>query len=132
MPGSGTHLFSTRCTTPLSRALKILALVLGAVALVIVVLFAALIGYGMYGESASKGKATDLCASATAGSDASGLPDRAIQLGAVRGRAHWREVEGGENELVAIFPGTTPRSGYQCAILAKDGRVTVAAVTALD
>jgi hypothetical protein len=111
-----------------AQKLKHLVKSLLGVALVIAVFF----GYVRWVEGSARRAAESFCASATVGSLAESLPERAIELGAERRYARWTDAVNGRSQMLAMFTGVPPFSRYICTVDAEHGRVVASNVGHLD
>jgi hypothetical protein len=109
--------------------LKKVSLGIGIGILVLFIIFALYLAYGIYAENSASRKAASICASVSPGDETSGLRESAISDGAFW--AKWFESEDA-NTLLIMYMGFPPFSRHICSIKAKDGRVISAELTYLD
>ncbi|MEB0112776.1 hypothetical protein QN397_15565 [Variovorax sp. RTB1] len=91
------------------------------IALGMVVIFGAYVGYGMYREPIAEADAKRFCASIKVGDPSEGLPEKALAAGAETAFAKWadsldKRVTSKERHLSAIFTGAPPFSRHICEI----------------
>lgn len=90
------------------------------------------VGYVRWVEGKAQAAAESFCASATVGSDASALPERAIAAGAERRYARWARGDGGKAQMLAVFTGVPPFSRHLCTVETESGRVVATHLGHLD
>lgn len=99
------------------KAIRIILRWIGYLAGALALLVAAQIGWGIYREPIAKKEAQDFCATIQVGQSTDGIQERAIESGAVKGFAKWREVDG-THQLMAIYVGMPPFSRHTCVVKA--------------
>jgi hypothetical protein len=108
---------------PISRQLKVVAVLFG--------LFAIYVVYGLYAEKVAERKSLAMCHSIAAGSVTTGLRERALADGANEWQSRWHNLDGTDN-LSITYTGAPPFSRHICWVKAKEGRVISAELTYLD
>lgn len=111
------------------RFLKRLAIGLGKTLAVLLLAFAAFVGYGAWAERSAESKVSALCASIGAGQDPAAVQDRAIADGADDARLESIE---GQDTLVITYVGLPPFSRHLCLVQVQNGRVVSASRSHLD
>jgi hypothetical protein len=102
--------------------------VLGVLFMAGVLLLVGVISFYVFDANA-EGGANALCGATAIGSSADAALERAKEADSAMSEPGWVEAKVGEQDLIVMFPDNDPMSGYTCEISARDGRVTLAAVS---
>lgn len=93
---------------------------LGYLLLLLVLLVAAQIGWGIYREPIAKKEAQDFCATVKIGQSSDGIQERAIASGAFKSWAKWHNMPDYTRTMSVMYIGMPPYSRHSCVIKATD------------